>query len=551
PSARAAQTGSATTTTVHSTSIIIIYRPLHNTMLRIEPAATATVGVSSITTHKCVNDLHSRCFNDEWLRSTFEPARTGRHGRRRHRTEFCGRQSVVCDLAANYPGRQTCLPSLFATTITVSTPLVSPSISTKCLHDNQNFHAVAFTVDSVHTCCFVYGHHRYCSDTSAVDSSVTNSISVVSRSSDAAGTTNSSSRTVGYRPSTTCSDLEGTEDIGMVLRRSLVAGISGSAAINLTRDIPGKGFIRSQVPLLPQRPNGQGAYKCSSALCLRSVSAGCRTKAGTTDASVRVCGSSGGVLHRCDERHCTSQRWRRGGRETEQGQSTETQGASVGGRPGTHVLPRPVESTPIQETTTSISAASCTVGDKQESEGRRGPTVLQKSLFCCPTNIPTALTNLAYGLSEGISLQPLTTLQRRLYDNQNNCDTAEMLANARSKATGSSTVKLQDYILGEDSRHVHSNRRQNLNPEEALFPFIPRLSSMKAFVTVLRYYVSFMILLLEIFKPERTRSEQSVHLYSYGREEKNCSVMLNVSARLGYVCKTGARNWRSSFVWGP
>jgi hypothetical protein len=126
-----------------------------------------------------------------------------------------------------------------------------------------------------------------------------------------------------------------------------------------------------------------------------------------------------------------------------------------------------------------------------------------------------------------------------------------MLANARSKATGSSTVKLQDYILGEDSRHVHSNRGQNLNPEEALFPFIPRLSSMKAFVTVLRYYVSFMILLLEIFKPERTRSEQSVHLYSYGREEKNRSVMLNVSARLGYVCKTGARNWRSSFVWGP
>lgn len=521
-------------------------------MLRIEQAATATVGVPSVATHKCINNMHGCCVHDEWLRAACEPACIGWHGRRWHRPDHCGRQSVVCDPTSKYPGRETCLPSLFPTIITISTPLFSPSISTKCLHDNQTFHTVAFTVDSVHSCCFVCSHHEHYTNTSTVDSSVTNCISVVPRSSDATGTTDSSSRAVRHRPCTTCSDLEGTEDIGVVLRRSVMAGISGSAAVDFARDIPGKGFIRSQVPVLPERPNREGTYKRASALCLRSVQIGCRNKAGTTDASVRVCGSSGGVLYRCDERHRTSKRWR-GGHEAEQGQPTKPQGTSVGGRSGTHVLSRSFEGATVQETTTSVSAASCTVGDQQESEGRRSPTVhLQNPQFHCPTNISTPLTNPAYGLSEGVSVHPLTKLQGRLLDNHSNCDTAEMLdKKARGEATDSNTAKLQDCTVGEGTRRVNSNGRHKLNPEEVLFSCVPYLSSMKALVIVLRYYVPLMILLLEIFKPERTRSEQRKLVYIYEREEEKHSVTLEVPARVGYVCKTGARNWRSSFIWGP
>lgn len=334
----------------------------------------------------------------------------------------------------------------------------------------------------------------------------------------------------------------------MVLRRSVVAGISGSAAVNFARDIPGKGFIRPQVPLLSQRPDGQGSYKCASALCLRSVPVGCRTKVGTTNASVRVCGSFGRVLHRYDERHCTGQRRRRGGREKEQGQSSKTQGTSVGGRPGTHVLARPFESTPVQETTTSVSAAPRKVGHQQKHEGCRGPTVLQQPLFCRPTDISAPFTNPAYGLPEGVSLQPLTKLQRLQYDNHSNCDSADILdKNARGNVTDSSTMKLQGYVVGEGSRDVDSDCRQELNPEGVLSSFIPYLSSMKAFVIVLRYYVPLIILLSKIFKPERTRSKQKEPVYSY--EKSNC-VMLDISAAVGYVCKKGTRNCRSSFVWG-
>lgn len=521
-------------------------------MLRIEQAATATAGVPSVATHKCINNVHGCSVHDEWLRATFEPARVGWHGRRWHRPQRCGRQSVVSDPTSEYPGRETCLPSLFPTTITISTPVVSPSISTKCLHYKQTFHTVAFTVDSVHTCSFVCSHHEHCTDTPAVDSSVTNCISVVSRSSGATGTADSSSCAVRHRPRTTSSDLEGTEDIGMVLRRSIMAGISRSAAIDFARDFLGKGFIRSQVPVLSERPDRKRSYECASALCLWSVPVGCRTKAGTTDASVRVCGSSGGVLHRCNERHRTSKRWR-SGHETEQGQPTKPQGASVGGRPGTHVLSRSFEGATVQETATPVSAASCAVGDQQEYEGRWSPTLLiQKPQFRCPTNISTPLTNPAHGLSEGVSVQPLTKLQGRLYDNHSNCDTAEMLGKkTRVEATDSNTVKLQDCTVGEGTRRVYSNGRHKPIPEGVLFSCIPYLSSMKAFVIVLRYYVPLVILLLEILKPERTRNEQRKFRCSYEREEEERSVTLEVSARVGHVCQTGVRNWRSSFVWGP
>jgi len=122
---------------------------------------------------------------------------------------------------------------------------------------------------------------------------------------------------------------------------------------------------------------------------------------------------------------------------------------------------------------------------------------------------------------------------------------------ARGEATESNTVKLQDCTVGEGTRRVNSNRRHKLNPEEVLFSCVPYLSSMKALVIVLRYYAPLMILLLEIFKPERTRSEQRKHVYIYEREEEKRSVTLEVPARVGYVCKAGARNWRSSIIWGP
>ena len=522
-------------------------------MLRIEQAATATVGVPSVATHKCINNVHGCPLHDEWLRATFEPARTGWHGRRWHRADHRGRQSVVCDPTSKYPGRETCLPSLFPTTITISTPVVSASISTECLHYNQTFHTVAFTVDSVHSCSFVSSHHEHCTDTPAVDSSFTNCISVVSRSSAATGTTDSSNRAVRHRPCTTCSDLEGTENIGMVLRRSVMAGISRSAAIDFARDFLGKGFIRSQVSVLSERPNRERSNERAPTLCLWSIPIGCRTKAGTTDASVRVRGSSGGILYRCDERHRTSKRWR-SGHETEQGQPTKPQGASVGGRPGAHVLSRSFEGATVQETTASVSAASCTVGNQQESEGRWSPTLLlQKPQFRCPTNISTPLTNPAHGLSKGVSVQPLTKLQGRLHDNQSNCCyTAEMLGKkARGVATDSNTVELQDCTVGEGTRCVHSNRRHKPIQEGVLLSSVPYLSSMKAFVIVLKYYVPLVILLLENLQPERTTSQQREFQYSYEREEEKRSVTLRVSARVGHVCQKGAKNWRYSFVWGP
>jgi hypothetical protein len=74
---------------------------------------------------------------------------------------------------------------------------------------------------------------------------------------------------------------------------------------------------------------------------------------------------------------------------------------------------------------------------------------------------------------------------------------------------------------------------------------------MKAFVIVLRYYVPLMILLLEIFILERTRSQQHKLTCISEREEEKDNVTLELSARVGYVCKTGTRNWRSSSIWGP
>jgi len=519
-------------------------------MLRFEQAATATVGIPSVTTRKCINNLH-RDGVDEWQRSAYEPAGTGWHDRRWHRPDHRGRQSIVCDHTSEYPGRETCLPILFPTTIAISTTLISPSNNTKCFNDNQTFHAVAFTVDNVHSCSFIRSNHEHCTDTSPVDASVTNSISMVSRSSDATNTTYSSSSAVGHRPCTTRSDAEGSEDVGMVLRRPVVAGISGGAAIDVARNIPGKGFIRSQIPVLSERPNREGSYKRSSALRLRSIPVGRRTKASTTDASIRVCGSFGGALHKRDERQYTSKRWRRG-HKTEQGQPAKPQRSSVGRRPGTHVLSRSSEGAAVQETATSVSATSSEVGDQQESESRRGTTVLHhKPQFSCFTNITTPLTNPTEGLSEGVSVQPLTKVQGRLLDNHSNGDTEVLVKNARGEAADSNTVQLEDCAVEEGLRRVNSNPRHKQDPEGVMFSCVPYLSSMKAFLIVLRYYVPLMILLLESFKLERTRIQQRERMCISERAEEKHYIPLELTARVGYVCKTGVRNWQSSFIWGP
>jgi hypothetical protein len=123
--------------------------------------------------------------------------------------------------------------------------------------------------------------------------------------------------------------------------------------------------------------------------------------------------------------------------------------------------------------------------------------------------------------------------------------------NARGEAADSNTVQSEDCNVGETCRRSKNNPRHKLNPEGVLFSCVPNLSSMKAFVIVLRYYVPLMILLLEIFKHERTRIQQRKLMCISKGDEAKRNVTLELLARVGYVCKTGARNWRSMFIWGP
>lgn len=510
-------------------------------MLRREQTpTTAAVGLSAAAPHEHCDHVHSGCFHHDRLRPTPEPARASRHGRRRHCPEqHRRRQPLVCHPATDYPGRETRPATVFPTAVTISTPLVCPPTSA-----SQNLHAVAFPVDGVHIGGIVHSDHKSRSDFPTVDTPVTNLNLLGSRPPDASDTTDPASPTVRHGPGETCGDVAGPQDIGMVLRGPLLAGIGRSTAVNFTRDIPGEGFFRSQVPVLTKRPDREGAHQRASALCLRSVPAGRRAKTGAAHASVRVRGPSGRVLHRGDEGQCAARRCRWG--ETGQGKqglSPETQGASVGGRQRAHVLSHPSDDASVQETATPISAACGTFGHQQVSqEGYRTTAVfLKERPFCCRSNIPTAVANSAYGLSEGVPLLPLTGIQPHVHDNQSDSDAGGILAGAASvHVTNSNTVDFKRCILGRSTSMAGNNCRRQDAVHKQLdgldYSPVTHLSSMKAVVTIVRCYVAFVILLMEIFTPQRTKQ-----IYKY-EDLKNHSEVLELSPALDYVCKSIRKN---------
>jgi hypothetical protein len=279
PSAGAApeQNLTATAATVHDTATFTVFsacRPVHTTMLRIEQAtgaAATSFDFPSVTTDQCSNDLHSVGFYDNRRPATaeHESACACWHGRGRHRPELQhSHRKYVCGPATHHPGRTTRSPSVATTAVAVNTRLVCPSISTECFH-NGKFHVVPFPTDNVYSCDFANSDDKHYSDPKTVDPPITGYSSLGFRSSNATDTTNSSSPPVRYGLSTACGNYEGSADIRVVLRRSLVAGIGWSAAVNFARDIPCEGFIRPQVPLFSQRSNREGSYQCTASLCLR------------------------------------------------------------------------------------------------------------------------------------------------------------------------------------------------------------------------------------------------------------------------------------------
>jgi hypothetical protein len=160
---------------------------------------------------------------------------------------------------------------------------------------------------------------------------------------------------------------------------------------------------------------------------------------------------------------------------------------------------------------------------------------LKEYSFCCRSNIATSLTNPAYGLSEGVPILPLTGLQRHIHDNQSNSDRGRILeSDAVVYVTNSNDAELFE----EGPGMADSNCRQ---PDGVQFSPVTRLSSMKAFIAIVTYYVPCVILLMEILKPQRTKDEQTRQIYKY-EHERNHSDVLELSAALDYVCKSVRKN---------
>jgi hypothetical protein len=105
-------------------------------------------------------------------------------------------------------------------------------------------------------------------------------------------------------------------------------------------------------------------------------------------------------------------------------------------------------------------------------------------------------------------------------------------------------------LLGEGAGLADSNCKQqdaqHLRPDRVQFSPLTRLSSMKAFIRIVRCYVPFVILLMEIFRPQRTKDEQIKQIHEYERSE-----LLQLSAALDYVCKSVRKNCGSLPAWGP
>jgi hypothetical protein len=215
----------------------------------------------------------------------------------------------------------------------------------------------------------------------------------------------------------------------------------------------------------------------------------------------------------------------------------------VGGRQRAHVLSHPLDDTSVQEAATAISAACGTLGHQQVSqEGYRTTAMyLKERPFCCHSNIPTAIANSAYGLSEGVPLLPLTGMQPHVHDNQSNSDAGGILAGAASvHVTNSSTVDLKRCFLGASPSTAGNNcgrqDAEHMQLDELQYSPVTHLSSMKAIVTIVRCYVAFVILLMEIFTPQRTKQ-----IYKY-EDKKNHSEVLELSLALDYVCKSVRKN---------
>jgi hypothetical protein len=219
----------------------------------------------------------------------------------------------------------------------------------------------------------------------------------------------------------------------------------------------------------------------------------------------------------------------------------------VGGRERTHVLSYPPHDASVQETATPISAASCAVGDQQGPEGCRATTAVffKEYPFCCRSNIATPFTNPAYGLSEGVPLLPLTGLQQHIHDNQNNRDRGAIVY-----VTNSNKVELLDEGAGMTDSNCRQQDIEYLQPDGVQFSPVTHLSSMKAFIRIVRYYVPFVILLMEMFRPQRTKGEQTRHISKYDHE-RNRSEVLEVAAALDYVCKSVRKNCGSLLAWSP
>jgi hypothetical protein len=115
-------------------------------------------------------------------------------------------------------------------------------------------------------------------------------------------------------------------------------------------------------------------------------------------------------------------------------------------------------------------------------------------------------------------------------------------------------VELQGCILEEGPGMADSNCKQedteHLQTDRVRFFPVTHLSSMKAFITIVRYYMAFVILLVETFKPQRTKDEQTKQIHMYEHEE-DLSEVLELSASLDYVCKSVRKNCGSCACWSP
>lgn len=495
---------------------------------------TTAVGVLAVTTDNSCNNLHGVGIHVNWLSATpqqrlqHQPACSCRHGRRwhhphqhpkpkHHKQQQCCRQPFVCDPSTSNPGREGCDSSLFATTVAFNPSVLRPSVSTECLHDYENFHPTAFPVVDVHNCGVIDGDYGGSSANSAMESSFADVHAVGSESSDAARGASSSSTPIGYGFGAPRGDHECIEDVGVVLRRSVLAGVRGSPPVDVPGNVPGQGLLGPQVPVLSERADGEGSDERQASLRLRPVSTRRRAEVGTTDAAVRVCGTTGGVLHRSDQRQCKDWCVCRKQRQGKQRQPAETQGTGVGGCQRTHVLSHTPHDATVQETAVAVAATSCETSHQQEPEGGDTPTVGEESAVIQPACEPVTPANTTVGLPERVPLHPLTQFQRFLYDNQSNYDRSDKFVDLQCcKHSKSITSVVQVPIVDIFANNFRKDDdRCSMQQESVKFSSLINLSSVKTSINVVGSYFSLVFFLLVICRLQRTEQDHYASRYNY------------------------------------